>query len=76
MPSQTKNLAVHGWERNSPVFGLLAHYGVDAYKIEAMIEAEPKLGKKLHDDLPITRAMVVCCIRTTAQASANPTVMG
>jgi glycerol-3-phosphate dehydrogenase len=63
VPSQTKNLAVHGWERNSPVFGLLAHYGVDAYKIEAMIEAEPKLGKKLHDDLPITRAMVVWAAR-------------
>ncbi len=63
VPSQTKNLAVHGWERNSPVFGLLAHYGVDAYKIEAMIDAEPKLGQKLHEDLPITRAMVAWAAR-------------
>ncbi len=62
-PSQTRNLAIHGWERNSPVFGPLAHYGVDAYGIEAMIDAEPKLAEHLHDQLPITRAMVVWAAR-------------
>ncbi len=36
---------------------------MDAYKIEAMIDAEPKLGKKMHDELPITKAMVVWAVR-------------
>ncbi len=63
VPSQTKNLAVHGWDRNSPVFGVLAHYGVDAYKIEAMIDEEPKLGEYLHEQLPITKAMVAWAVR-------------
>lgn len=61
--SPTKNLAIHGWEKNSPVFGVLAPYGFDAYRIEAMINENPKLGKYLHEDLPISRAMVVWAAR-------------
>ncbi|MDP8207093.1 MAG: glycerol-3-phosphate dehydrogenase/oxidase [Candidatus Electryonea clarkiae] len=63
VPSQTKNLAIHGWDQNFPVFGVLGHYGVDAYKIEAMIDETPKLGKYLHERLPITGAMVVWAAR-------------
>nr|MEE4269042.1 FAD-dependent oxidoreductase [Candidatus Krumholzibacteria bacterium] len=63
VPSQTKNLAIHGWDRLFPVFGMLSHYGVDAYRIEALIDAEPKLGEILHDQLPISRAMVVWAAR-------------
>lgn len=62
-PSQTKNLAIHGWDQNSPVFGALAHYGVDAYRIEAMIDKDPKLGRILHPELPICKAMVVWAAR-------------
>ena len=62
-PSQTENLAVHGWDQNFPVFGVLGHYGIDAYKIEAMIDETPDLGKYLHDELPISRAMVVWAAR-------------
>ena len=63
LPSQTRNLAVHGWDRNFQVFGVLKQYGVDAYKIEAMIDEEPKLGEFLHKELPISRAMVVWAAR-------------
>ena len=63
VPSQTKNLAIHGWDQISPVFGVLAHYGFDAYGIEAMIDENPKLGEYLHDQLPISRAMVVWAVR-------------
>ncbi|MBZ0264953.1 glycerol-3-phosphate dehydrogenase/oxidase [bacterium] len=63
VPSQTKNLAIHGWEENATVFGMLAQYGVDAYGIEALIAENPGLGERLHDDLPITKAMVVWAAR-------------
>jgi glycerol-3-phosphate dehydrogenase len=63
VPSQTKNLAIHGWDRLYPVFGLLGHYGVDAYRIEALIDADPRLGENLHDELPLSRAMVVWAAR-------------
>jgi glycerol-3-phosphate dehydrogenase len=63
VPSQSRNLAIHGWDRNSQVFGYLGHYGVDAYGIEKMIDQDPQLGEKLHKQLPITRAMVVWAVR-------------
>jgi glycerol-3-phosphate dehydrogenase len=63
VPSQTADLAIHGWEQNAPVFGYLAQYGVDAYGIEAMITENPSLGEMLHDELPINRAMVVWAVR-------------
>jgi glycerol-3-phosphate dehydrogenase len=63
VPSQTRTLAVHGWDRNAPVFGFLGHYGVDAYRIEALIDRNPKLGRRLHDELPICVAMVVWAAR-------------
>ena len=62
-PSETRNLAIHGWEKNFPVFGALGHYGVDAYQIEAMIDQDPGLGDFLHEDLPVTAALVVWSVR-------------
>ena len=62
-PSPTKHLAIHGWKKNAPVFGTLASYGFDAYKIEVMMNENPKLGKNLHKDLPISKAMVVLAAR-------------
>ncbi len=61
--AQTKDLAIHGWVKNSPVFGLLAQYGVDAYKIEMLLDKDPGLAKQLHPDLPITKGMVVWAVR-------------
>lgn len=63
VPSQTKNLAIHGWDRLFPVFGALSHYGVDAYQIEELIHRDPKLGEYLHPQLPLTGAMVVWAAR-------------
>jgi glycerol-3-phosphate dehydrogenase len=63
IPSQTKDLAIHGWDQNFPVFGALSHYGIDAFRIEEMIDESPKLGRYLHDQLPISKAMVVWAVR-------------
>lgn len=60
---QTKNLAIHGWEENATVFGSLAVYGVDAYRIEDLIGENKKLGERFHPDLPLNGAMVVWAVR-------------
>ena len=71
VPSQTRNLAVRGWDQNSPVFGTLRHYGVDAYRIEAMIDEDPDLGELLHRELPISRAMVAWAAREEAAVTVE-----
>jgi glycerol-3-phosphate dehydrogenase len=62
-PCITKTLNIHGYHRNADRFGALAGYGSDAPAIQAMIRAQPVLGKALSDSLPIVAAQVVWGVR-------------
>ncbi|MCY7347213.1 MAG: hypothetical protein LH614_13450 [Pyrinomonadaceae bacterium] len=59
----TEDLKIHGGGENSERFGDLAIYGTDAEKIQQLIEENPRLAEKLHEDLPYCAAEIVWAIR-------------
>ena len=62
-PCVTRRLDVHGFHNQAGKFGDLAVYGSDAPEIEGLVAAEPGLGHKLHDALPVIAAQVVWAAR-------------
>lgn len=62
-PCQTEHLQIHGWTRQEAPRPGLKGYGADAAAIEALVEADSKLGELIHPELPAIRAEVVWAVR-------------
>lgn len=61
--SPTKDLNIHGSCKNSENFGDLAIYGTDTEKIREIINENPSLSEKLHENLPYCSAEIVWAAR-------------
>jgi len=61
--SKTKNLRLHGWLKHIDPDDPLSCYGSDSVYVGKLIEQDPELGERLHQDLPYIRAEVVCGVR-------------
>lgn len=59
----TRELDIHGIHGHAEQFGHLAPYGSDALGIDALIAAEPQLGRPLHARLTALEAEVVWAVR-------------
>jgi glycerol-3-phosphate dehydrogenase len=59
----TKNLRIHGWLKNFDKNDPLHYYGSDAIHIKQIVNADPAMGQKLHDDLPYIKAEVIWSVR-------------
>jgi glycerol-3-phosphate dehydrogenase len=72
----TRKLRIHGWLKNMDPADPLCAYGSDAVFIRRIIDADPGMGEKLHDNLPYTKAEVVWAVRhemaLTAGRCAGP----
>jgi glycerol-3-phosphate dehydrogenase len=62
-PCVTRTLNIHGYHQHPEQFGELRYYGSDAASIKDLIAANPELGRRLHDALPIVAAQVVWAVR-------------
>jgi glycerol-3-phosphate dehydrogenase len=62
-PCRTQHLRIHGYHTDAKEFGDLAMYGTDAPEIRKLVQANPKLGEKLHSALPYIKAEVVWAVR-------------
>jgi glycerol-3-phosphate dehydrogenase len=62
-PCVTHHLNIHGFHSAAKQFGSLAVYGSDAYEIRKLIEADARLGGRLHAALPYVKAEVVWAAR-------------
>jgi glycerol-3-phosphate dehydrogenase len=62
-PCVTHHLNIHGFHSAAQQFGALAVYGSDAYEIRKLIEADPRLGEKLHAELPYVKAEIIWAAR-------------
>jgi len=62
MECVTKNMPIHGYLKNTNHNMHLYVYGSDLPKIKALIGKDPKLGEKLHPDLPYLKAEVVWAV--------------
>ncbi|MDB5288917.1 MAG: glpD 2 [Phycisphaerales bacterium] len=62
-PCVTRGLSIHGYHRHTEKFGDLSCYGSDAVAIRELMEADPALGRRLHDALPVYAAQVVWAAR-------------
>jgi glycerol-3-phosphate dehydrogenase len=51
----TRKLRIHGWLKNMDPADPLCAYGSDAVFIRRIIDADPGMGEKLHDHLPIPK---------------------
>ncbi len=60
---RTKELKIHGFNEDAAQYDELSVYGSDAVEIQKLIEADKKLGEKLHPDLPYTSAEVVWAVK-------------
>jgi glycerol-3-phosphate dehydrogenase len=63
VPSSTQNLKIHGYKEGVESLTSLGVYGSDADAILALAAAEPKLGEKLHPELPYVGAEVIWGVR-------------
>lgn len=63
--SATKDLKLHGWLAPDAVCSgdWSAVYGADLPALQAMVEAQPELGRKLHPHLPFVAAEVIWAAR-------------
>ena len=59
----TKTLRIHGWLKHFDKNDPLHCYGSDAIYIKKLVNADPGLGDKLHDDLPYIKAEVIWSVR-------------
>ena len=62
-PCVTRELRIHGCHASSSEFENLAVYGSDAPKVRALIGFNPRLGERLHPELPYIRAEVIWAAR-------------
>lgn len=59
----TEELQIHGWTEEIDSSDPLYYYGSDKTRIRKIVERRPKLGDKLHKDLPYIKAEVVWATR-------------
>jgi len=59
----TKELRIHGWLKNVDKGDHLYVYGSDKVALEKLIEENPELGERLHEELPYLKAEVVWAVR-------------
>ncbi|MBU0969142.1 MAG: glycerol-3-phosphate dehydrogenase/oxidase, partial [Proteobacteria bacterium] len=59
----TETMPIHGYVKNTRFDSPGYYYGSDRTSINAMIQAEPDLGRLLHPDYEYTRAQVVWAVR-------------
>jgi glycerol-3-phosphate dehydrogenase len=62
VPCTTQDLKIHGYKEEDSLSSL-GVYGSDADAILALAAADPKLGEKLHPDLPYLGAEVIWGVR-------------
>ncbi len=60
---RTRKLRIHGWLKNMDPEDSLCAYGSDAVFIRRIIDADPAMGEKLHDNLPYVKAEIVWAVR-------------
>jgi glycerol-3-phosphate dehydrogenase len=59
----TMTLKIHGYHQHSYQLGDLQFYGSDAAAVQALVTAQPDLGRRLHKALPVCGAQVVWAVR-------------
>jgi len=59
----TKNMPIHGYVANVNFQDHLYIYGSDQVALQKLIDNQPELGKKLHNNLPFTKAEVIWAVR-------------
>ncbi|MCF8105669.1 MAG: glycerol-3-phosphate dehydrogenase/oxidase [Desulfohalobiaceae bacterium] len=59
----TRDLRIHGWQKDIDFNDPLHLYGSDAVHIKELIKEDPGLGERLHPDLPYIKAEVVWAVR-------------
>jgi glycerol-3-phosphate dehydrogenase len=62
-PSPTRNLPIHGSQKEPVADPSLAVYGSDAVALEQLMRERPELAETLHSDMPIRGAQVVWAVR-------------
>lgn len=62
-PCITTELQIHGFHKNSEVFGDLSIYGSDAPALQTLLHEKPEYAERLHPDLPYIAAEVVWAVR-------------
>ncbi len=60
---RTRKFRIHGWLKNMDAQDTLRAYGSDAVFIRRIIDADPGMGEKLHDNLPYIKAEVIWAVR-------------
>lgn len=60
---RTQKLRIHGWLKHMDPRDPLRDYGSDAVHLRRIVDADPRLGERLHESLPYTRAEVVWAVR-------------
>ncbi len=60
---ETKHMPIHGYVKNVKRENHLYVYGADIPQINQLIAQNPKLGEKLHPDLPYVKAEVIWAVR-------------
>lgn len=59
----TKDLRIHGWLKHFDKNDPLHYYGSDAIHIKRIVNADPTMGEKLHENLPYIKAEVIWSAR-------------
>ncbi len=59
----TENMPIHGYVKQTDFKDHMYIYGSDRMKLLALINKNPELNKKLHDDLPFLRGEVLWAVR-------------
>jgi len=59
----TENMPIHGYVKKTNYNDHMYIYGSDRMKLLELISKDPKLGKKLHKDLPFTKGEVLWAVR-------------
>ena len=61
--SVTNKLKIHGWTKDFEKFGDLKIYGADAEHIRKLIDENPGLGEKIHENFSYRKAEIVWICR-------------
>lgn len=61
---RTRKLRIHGWLKNMDPQDSLRDFGSDAVFIRRIVDADPRMGEKLHPNLPYIKAEVVWAVRS------------
>jgi glycerol-3-phosphate dehydrogenase len=59
---RTRKLRIHGWLKNMDPQDSLGAYGSDAVAIRRIIDKDPRMGEKLHDNLPYVKAEIIWAV--------------